>query len=272
MASLHLTQAKLPLTHDVEVIDETGHRRRIWIPAERALTVYVDKRELITLMTLGQHPEWLVLGYLLNQRLVATPDDLASITVDWDVNAAAVQTHHPERDVRHQAQHRVITSGCGQGSTYSHVMDQLQELVLPATRIHRDQVQHIVATMRAQDSLYKKAGSVHGCALFAGSALQVFVEDVGRHNAVDTIAGWMALHRPIANDLVFYTTGRLTSEMVIKCAQMGVAVLISRSGMTQMGWLVAERLGLCALGRARHQHFLCFTAPERLQGLIAPGS
>ena len=261
---LYLTQASAPLTHAVDVVNEFGEKYQLAIPSERALTVYVDKRELITLMTLGAKPEWLVLGYLLNQRLVRGLHDIESITVDWEVGAAAVKTHSGIADLAQKTARRVVTTGCGQGSVFGDMMDGLDQLKLPDTRITQAELYAIVNAIRLQQSVYKTAGSVHGCALFAGEELLLFVEDVGRHNAIDTIAGWMALNGKESAGKVLYTTGRLTSEMVIKAAQMGIAVTVSRSGMTQMGHAVAQKLGLCAIGRATNKRFVCFSGMERL--------
>jgi len=259
-----LTQALAPLTHVVQVVNEFGERYALSIPSERALTVYVDKRELVTLMTLGEHPEWLVLGYLLNQRLVNSAADIVSITVDWEVNAAAVKTRSGIVDLAAKTAKRVVTTGCGQGSVFGDLMAGLDRIELPDTRVTQGDLYNIVNAIRLHESVYKAAGSVHGCGLFMGDQLQLFVEDVGRHNAIDTLAGWMALQGMDSHNKVFYTTGRLTSEMIIKAAQMGVAVVVSRSGMTQMGHAVADSLGLCAIGRATNKRFVCFTAPQRL--------
>jgi len=266
-----LTEARAPLTESIDAVDEFGQRRAIHIPAERDLTIYVDKRELVTLMTLGAQPEWLVLGYLLNQRLIASVEDIESITVDWDVNAASVKTRHGIDRIEERTAKRVVTTGCGQGSVFGGLMDDLDRIALPEGVLRQSQVYAIVDAIRVKESTYKSAGSVHACALFRGTELALFVEDVGRHNAVDTIAGWLALQEDGRSrdtgemlDKVFYTTGRLTSEMVIKSAQMGVAGVISRSGITQMGLQVARRVGLCAVGRATNKHFLCYANPERL--------
>lgn len=262
---MFLTQARAPLTCEVAALDESGQVQQVSIPAERALTVYVDKHELVTLMTLGAHPEWLVLGYLLNQRLVRSLQDVESITVDWEVGAAAVRTRHGIADLAERTATRVVTTGCGQGSVFGNLMADLESIHLPACTLLQSTLYAIVNAMRLQESTYKSAGSVHGCALFAGAQMLLFVEDVGRHNAIDTIAGWMCLQGlDRRGDHAFYTTGRLTSEMVIKAAQMGVAVVVSRSGMTQMGLEIAQRLGLCAIGRATNKRFLCYSAPERL--------
>ncbi|PIT79174.1 formate dehydrogenase accessory sulfurtransferase FdhD [Limnohabitans sp. JirII-31] len=267
----HLTQAQTPLTREVSVLNEHGERSMASIPAERALTVYVDKREIVTLMTLGAHPELLVLGYLRNQRLVGAAHEVASITVDWDAGeggagVAAVKTHAGIADIQARTAHRVVTTGCGQGSVFGDLMDEIDTLVLPDAQLGQARLYAILNAIRLQESTYKSAGSVHGCALFDGETLQVFVEDVGRHNAIDTIAGWMWMHGVVSGPASsFYTTGRLTSEMVLKSAQMGVPVVISRSGITQMGYDLAERLGLCTLGRATNKHFLVYTAPQRVQ-------
>lgn len=264
-----LTAAQAPLTREVVVLDEHGRRTSVSIPAERDLTVYVDKRELVTLMTLGAHPEWLVLGYLFNQRFVRSIDDIESVTVDWDVGAASVKTRHGIDRIDERTSKRVVTTGCGQGSVFGGLMDEVDSIRLPVDAVLRQsQLYAIVNAIRLKESTYKSAGSVHACALFQGNVLQLFVEDVGRHNAVDTIAGWMALQEPEQGqhaDKVFYTTGRLTSEMVIKSAQMGVPVVVSRSGITQMGLEVAQRVGLCAIGRATNRRFLCYANPHRLQ-------
>ena len=264
------TQAKAPLTQEISATDEHGQAQAVQIPAERDLTVYVDKRELVTLMTLGAWPEALVLGYLRNQRLVNSPEEVESITVDWDVQSAAVNTRSGIDRIEERTARRVVTTGCGQGSVFGALMDEVDAIALPPARLTQAQLCGIVNTIRLQESTYKSAGSVHACALFRGEEMLVFVEDVGRHNAMDTIAGWMWMHgvdtaqADPAQPFVFYTTGRLTSEMVIKSAQMGVALAVSRSGITQMGHQVAGQLGLCAIGRATNRRFLCYTHPERL--------
>ena len=284
-----LTQASAPLTREIDTINEHGDRGTTSIPAERALTVYVDKRELVTLMTLGARPEWLVLGYLRNQRLLASVDEVESITVDWEVGSAAVKTRSGIERIEERTARRVVTTGCGQGSVFGGLMDEIEAVALPEASITQGELYGILNAIRLQESTYKSAGSVHACALFRGEEMLLFVEDVGRHNAIDTIAGWLWL-QPDADPgvaapatrpgdattgsaaaagkpppPVFYTTGRLTSEMVIKSAQMGVPIVVSRSGITQMGHEIASRLGLCAIGRATNRHFLCYTAAERLK-------
>ena len=264
-----LSQASAPLVRQVQAVNELGQSQSVCIPAERPLTIYLDRRELVTLMTLGAHPELLVLGYLRNQALVQSPGDVQSITVDWDVGAAAVTTRRGVSDIETRTATRVVTTGCGQGSVFGDLSAQLDRLVLPAATLERAALYGILEAVRLQQSIYKRAGSVHGCALFRGQELLMFVEDVGRHNAIDTIAGWMWLSATAAGgmaggDKVFYTTGRLTSEMVIKAAQMGIPIVVSRSGITQMGHELAQRLGLCTIGRATHKRFLCYSGSERL--------
>ncbi len=258
---------------EVGAVNEFGETTSVSIPAERALTVYVDKRELVTLMTLGAHPELLVLGFLRNQRLVQSVNEVESITVDWEVGAAAVKTRAGISDIEARTAKRVVTTGCGQGSVFGDLMAEVDSLVLPEALITQAQLYGIVNAIRLQESTYKSSGSVHGCALFQGETMLVFVEDVGRHNAIDTIAGWMWMQGGLgidtgtcmdSADKVFYTTGRLTSEMVIKSAQMGVPIVVSRSGITQMGHEVAQRIGLCTVGRATNKRFLCYTGAGRL--------
>jgi FdhD protein len=266
--TIRLTSARAPLTRELDVRDEHGELRRIEIPAERALTVFVDKRELVTLMTLGAAPEWLVLGYLRNQRLVGKLDDVESITVDWDVHAAAVQTRAGIEGLEEKTARRVVTTGCGQGTVFGDLMSDLDAVRLPppdepAGRLSQAALYGLLNAMRLQESTYKSAGSVHGCALFRRDELLLFVEDVGRHNAIDTIAGWMWLQGVEGAGKVFYTTGRLTSEMVIKSAQMGVPIVVSRSGATQMGHEIAVRLGMTLFGRAANRHFICYCGEER---------
>ena len=268
----YLTLAQAPLTCEIDAVNEYGEHHKVSIPAERALTVYVDRRELVTLMTLGAHPELLVLGFLRNQRLVKGVEEIHSITVDWDVGAAAVKTRSGIERIEERTAKRVVTTGCGQGSVFGDMMDEIDTIRLPQAVLTQAQLYGITNAIRLQESTYKSAGSVHGCALFgvkdSGQEMLIFVEDVGRHNAIDTIAGWMWLQDPVAMgsaDKVFYTTGRLTSEMVIKSAQMGVPIVVSRSGITQMGHEVAQRLGLCTIGRATHKRFLCYSGAERLR-------
>jgi FdhD protein len=268
-----LTDARCELLREITILDEYGDRRSIHIPAERPLTIFVDKRELVTLMTLGARPELLVLGYLRNQRLITRVQEVDSVTVDWDVGAAAVRTHAGVDDMAAKTAHRVVTTGCGQGTVFGDVMSQLDTVTLPdaqTARIRQGTLQRMLETMRQQDSIHRKAGSVHGCALFQGAQMLMFVEDVGRHNAIDTIAGWMSMHGVEGGDKAFYTTGRLTSEMVMKAAQLGVPIIVSRNGVTAMGHELASKLGMTLFGRAANRHFLCYTGTERFDSEPEP--
>ncbi len=261
-----LTQAAVPLIEEVEVMDEQGRLRPAHLPGERPLTVYLDKRELVTLMTLGGAPEALVLGYLRNQRLVESIEDIAAVQVDWETESAAVTTREGRsmRDIEDRTAKRIVTTGCGQGTMFGSLMDELDTVRLPdGATLDQDTLYSIVDTIRLQQSVYKQAGSVHGCALFRGAELLMFVEDVGRHNAVDAIAGKMWLEDMGGDDKVFYTTGRLTSEMVIKGAQMGIPFLLSRSGVTQMGYEMARRVNLTLFARCTGKHFLLYTGRDR---------
>jgi FdhD protein len=274
----HLTRASAPLTREVEVQDEFGQRRTIHIPNERPLTLYVDKRELVTLMTLGAAPELLALGYLRNQQLVASLAEIESVTVDWDVGAAAVKTRAgSSTDFEARTAKRIVTTGCGQGTMFGSLMQQIDQIKLPSAataRIRQSTLQTLNDAMRKIDSVHRRAGSVHGCALFRGTEMLTFVEDVGRHNAIDTIAGWMWMHGdgPLGygGDKVFYTTGRLTSEMVTKAAQLGVPIVISRNGVTQMGYELATKLGMTLFGRASQRHFICYCGFDRFDAEPEP--
>jgi FdhD protein len=276
----HLTRASVPLTREVEVRDEFGQRRAIQIPAERALTLYVDKREVVTLMTLGAAPELLALGYLRNQQLVASLDEIESVTVDWQVEAAAVKTRSGaagQSDFEARTARRIVTTGCGQGTMFGTLMQQIDSVKLPppaAARIRQGTLHALNEAMRKVDSVHRRAGSVHGCALFRGAEMLTFVEDVGRHNAIDTIAGWMWMQgdAPLGQggDKVFYTTGRLTSEMVTKAAQLGVPIVISRNGVTQMGYELASKLGMTLFGRASQRHFICYCGFDRFDAEPEP--
>ncbi|ULX55795.1 formate dehydrogenase family accessory protein FdhD [Cupriavidus taiwanensis] len=261
-----LTQAAVPLIEEIEVVDEQGRVRAAYLPGERPLTVYLDKRELVTLMTLGGAPEHLVLGYLRNQRLVESIEDIAAVQVDWETESAAVTTRTGVDRIEERTARRVVTTGCGQGTVFGSLLDEVDSIRLPVgATLDQDTLYGIIDTIRLQQSVYKQAGSVHGCALFQGTELLMFVEDVGRHNAVDAIAGRMWLEGMTGGDKIFYTTGRLTSEMVIKGAQMGIPFLLSRSGVTQMGYQMARRVNLTLFARCTGKHFLLYTGRERFR-------
>jgi FdhD protein len=263
-----LSNASRPLTFDITAINERGEALELAIAGEHPLTLYVDKREIVTLMTLGAWPEALAIGYLRNQRLVASLAEIAAVQVDWEVNAVAVTTRQGLGDVTARLAKRTVTTGCGQGTVFGDLMDDLDAVhIAPEARLDRERLYALVEAVRNEQTIYKRAGAVHGCALASNDAdgvrLLMFVEDVGRHNAVDAIAGQMWLDGLEGGDKVFYTTGRLTSEMVIKTAQMGIPFLVSRSGLTRMGWEIARQTGITAIGRAHGRHYLVYAGAER---------
>ncbi|MEY3936445.1 MAG: hypothetical protein RLZZ202_647, partial [Pseudomonadota bacterium] len=226
--TIAMTNASVPVVHEVTIMDELGRQKSTFIPGERSLTIYLDKREVVTLMTLGAAPEALVLGYLRNQRLVESADDIESIQVDWDTDSAAVKTRRSSVDIDAITSKRVVTTGCGQGTMFGGLMEDMAQIRLPeGPKLHQAAIINLLEQIRSHETIYKKAGSVHACAVFerAGSdhvKLLHLIEDVGRHNAVDSISGLLWLAKRHGEDLIFFTTGRLTSEMVIKGAQMGI--------------------------------------------------
>jgi len=263
-----LTDAARPATFTVVAVDEHGTANDTAIAGEHPLTLYVDKDEILTLMTLGAAPEALALGYLRNQRLVDSIDDILAVQVDWDVAAVVVKTRHGIRDLAAKTEKRTKTSGCGQGTVFGDLMADIENVRLPGdVRLSQAALYDLLNKVRLHETIYKQAGAVHGCALATNdgdrSDILYFVEDVGRHNAVDAIAGLMWLDRVEGGDKIFYTTGRLTSEMVIKAAQMGIPFLVSRSGLTQMGHEIAGKVGITMIGRAANKHYLLFTGAER---------
>jgi len=268
--NIQMSHASVPMVHEVQVMDEAGRIKTTHIPGERPLTIYLDKREVVTLMTLGSAPEALVLGYLRNQRLVESPDDIASIQVDWETDSAAVKTHRSTVDIDALTSKRVVTTGCGQGTMFGGLIEEMAEIRLPdGPQLTQEAIVDLIDSIRVHDTIYKKSGSVHACAVFERDGnnkvrLLHFIEDVGRHNAVDSISGLMWLADKPGKDLIFFTTGRLTSEMVIKGAQMGIPFLMTRSGMTLMGLELARKTNLTLLSRCSGKHFEIFNAPERV--------
>ena len=265
-----MSNASVPVVHEVEIIDELGRRKPKFIPGERSLTIYLDKREVVTLMTLGSAPEALVLGYLRNQRLVESPADIESIQVDWETDSAAVKTRRSTVDIDAITSKRVVTTGCGQGTMFGGLMEDMAQIRLPeGPKLHQAAIVDLLEQIRAHETIYKKAGSVHACAVFERDGdnkarLIHLIEDVGRHNAVDSISGLMWLVNRPGENLIFFTTGRLTSEMVIKGAQMGIPFLLTRSGVTQMGLELARKTHLTLLSRCSGKHFEIYNAPERV--------
>lgn len=261
-----ITHASRPLTFTVPAVNEYGEQLETEIAGEGPLTLYLDKREIVTLMTLGAAPEALAIGYLRNQRLIPSIDHIASVQVDWETEAVAVTTRKGVKNLNKRLEKRTVTTGCGQGTVFGDLMEEIDHIHLPQDAVLTEEtLQALLDNVRHYDSLYKKAGALHGCALAKGAEILYYVEDVGRHNAVDAIAGHMWLDGVEGADKIFYTTGRLTSEMVIKAAQMGIPFLVSRSGLTRMGWEIAQRVGITMLGRTQGKHFLLFTGAERFR-------
>jgi FdhD protein len=265
VAKPKLTNAARPATFEVEAYNEAGEMVPTSIAGEHPLTLYLDKREIVTLMTLGHAPEALIVGYLRNQRLVDSVADIESVQVDWETDSVAVVTRR-KLNLDEKLQKRTVTTGCGQGTVFGNLMEEIETIELPNDVFLSDEKLFVLLDkVRKHETIYKQAGAVHGCALASTEGdILMFVEDVGRHNAVDAIAGFMWLDGIDGSDKVFYTTGRLTSEMVIKCVQMRIPFLVSRSGLTQMGHSIATRSGLTMLGRASGRHYLAFSGKERL--------
>jgi FdhD protein len=260
-----LTDAARPATFDVEAFNERGEMVPTSIAGEHPLTLYLDKRELVTLMTLGHAPEALAIGFLRNQRLVAAIEDIQAVQVDWETESVAVTTNG-KSDIEEKTRRKTVTTGCGQGTVYGDLMEEIDSIRLrDDVALADSDLFALIEKVRRHETIYKQAGAVHGCALANREGeILMFVEDVGRHNAVDAIAGFMWLDGIDGSDKVFYTTGRLTSEMVIKCAQMRIPFLVSRSGLTKMGHDIAQQVGLTMIGRASGRHYLAFTGKHRL--------
>nr|WP_202612647.1 formate dehydrogenase accessory sulfurtransferase FdhD [Vibrio toranzoniae] len=252
-------------TIEVEVFDEYGEKLTKQIACERPLTVMLNWKEIVTLMTLGSRPEALVLGYLKNQSFLSDPEAVESIIIDWETSSAAVITKEDTSQLEQALKKKTVTSGCGQGTMFGNVMKQLEDYQVPQTKIKQSEIYTALEALTHYNDTYKKAGAVHGCAVCKDDKVLSFVEDVGRHNAVDTLAGEMWLNKEDGADKIFYTTGRLTSEMVIKVAQMGIPVLLSRSGVTQMGLDLAQQFGITTIARAKGLRFQVFTGADKIE-------
>ncbi|QUN05814.1 formate dehydrogenase accessory sulfurtransferase FdhD [Shewanella yunxiaonensis] len=265
-AKLHLikTAAEVPLTINVTAVDETGTVQQKSVACERPLTVYLNWRPIVTLMTLGARPESLALGYLKNQGFIKDIKQLESVIVDWDVNSAAVITQEQTTDLDAKLAEKTVTTGCGQGTVFGGFMEGLDDISLPQPHLKQSMIYSLLRNISQYNDTYKNAGAVHGCGLCEGDVINSFVEDVGRHNAVDTLAGEMWLQQQGGGNMIFYTTGRLTSEMVIKVAKMGIPVLLSRSGVTQMGLELAQKLGITMIARAKGRHFLVYHGADNI--------
>ncbi|HIF9464553.1 TPA: formate dehydrogenase accessory sulfurtransferase FdhD [Photobacterium damselae] len=258
------TNSSVKQTFTVDIMDEYGDMQTKEIACEHPLTVYLNWIEIVTLMTLGERPSALVLGYLKNQGFIEDIDAIESVIIDWDTNSAAVITKENTDGVSKTLEKKTVTSGCGQGTMYGNVMKKLEGVTLPQPQISQAKLYQLLEALTHHNETYKAAGAVHGCAVCKDTKILSFVEDVGRHNAVDTLAGEMWLKGETGDDKIFYTTGRLTSEMVIKVAQMGIPVLLSRSGATQMGYELAQKLGITMIARAKGHRFQVYSGMDNL--------
>ena len=262
---IDISSSKRPPTTKIYVVDEYQNERSFPITGELPMTIYLDKKEIVTLMTLGHYPEALVIGYLRNQGIIQNISQLKSVHVDWSVNSAAVTTNGLDlTKVENKLKHQVVTSGCGQGTTFGGIMDDLKQKKVNKKTTKQSTIYHLLKLLHDKNEIYRKSGAVHGCALCDDSNILDFVEDVGRHNAVDAIAGHMWLNNIDGKGKIFYTTGRLTSEMVIKVAQMNISILLSRSGITEMGLNVAKETNVTLLGRAKGKHFLVYNGKQNI--------
>jgi len=255
-----MSQSGLRPTHPVMVVNEYGEQSEQQIPGEFPLTIRIDDTEIVTLMTLGSQPEALTLGYVRNQKLIETIEEIVSIHVDWDRELVIVETRAGKgiEDWQEKLNRKIVTSGCGQGTIFSCTIDKLYEVQLPQANIKQSELYDMIREVGKLNDIYRSAGAVHGCALCHGTKSLIHVEDVGRHNAADAVSGHMWLEGIDGSDKVFYTTGRLTSEIVMKTAFMGIPALVSRSGVTHMGLELAEHLGLTMIARAKGKHFLVY--------------
>lgn len=260
-----MSQASLEPSSAVTCVDEFGEIRDGFVAVERPLTLYLNKREIVTLMTMGTEPELLVLGWIRNQRLVSCLSKIRSIQVEWDVESAAITTYDEVEMLERKLAKRTITTGCGQGTVYGDALSDLEKIRLPRATLSQSTLYGLLNSVNHYNDIYKRAGAVHGCALCEGTDIVKFVEDVGRHNAVDALAGHMWINGIKGENKIFYTTGRLTSEMVLKVAQMGVPVLLSRSGITKMGLELAEKVGVILIARAKGRHFLIYHGADQIE-------
>ncbi|MEM8990876.1 MAG: formate dehydrogenase accessory sulfurtransferase FdhD [Pseudomonadota bacterium] len=251
------------LTRPVTGLDQDGRAAEIRVVEERALTLYLNGQEIVTAMTIGDHPEYLALGYLLNQGMLRRDDRVTGIDYDAEIETVVVRTERAT-DYEEKLKKKTRTSGCAVGTVFGDVMEALEGLTLPAAEVRTSWLYALAKKINTRPSLYLEAGAIHGTVLCRGDRPLVFMEDVGRHNAVDKIAGWMFREGVGGADKILYTTGRLTSEMVIKTALMGVPVLASRSGFTAWGMELAQQVGLTLIGRMRGRRFHCLAGTERL--------
>ena len=251
------------LTERVAGTDQAGARTEINVPVERPLTLYLNSQEIVTMMTIGDYPEYLALGYLLNQNMLKYDDVVTEVEYHDDLQVVVVRTEH-HTNFEQKLKKRTQTSGCAQGTAFGDLMEAVENVKLPSSELRTSWLYQLTHTINTMPSLYLEAGAIHGCVLCKESTPLCYTEDVGRHNAVDKIAGWMFRHGVDAADKILYTTGRLTSEMVIKTVRMGIPILVSRSGFTAWGVDLARQVGLTLIGRARGKRFIALSGQERI--------
>ena len=251
------------LSERVTGIDQTGAKIETAVVVERALTIFLNAQEIVTAMTIGDYPEYLALGYLLNQNMLKADDVVTAIDYDEDLAVVVVRTKR-KTNYEKKLKKKVQTSGCAQGTVFGDLMEALEDVKLPAAELRTSWLYALTHKINTTPSLYLEAGAIHGCVLAQKDRPLVYMEDVGRHNAVDKIAGWMFKHRVRPDDKIFYTTGRLTSEMVIKTVRMRIPILVSRSGFTAWGVELARKANLTLIGRARGKRFVALSGAERI--------
>jgi FdhD protein len=251
------------LTERVSGIDHTGNPVEVSVPVERALTLYLNAQEIVTMMTINDYPEYLAIGYLLNQNMLKPTDVVTQVDYDEELQVVVVRTERGT-NFEQKLKKKTLTSGCAQGTAFGDLMEALEEIDLPAAELRTSWLYQMTRTINTTPSLYLEAGAIHGCVLCKEGTPICYMEDVGRHNAVDKIAGWMYRHGVEAGDKILYTTGRLTSEMTIKTVRMGIPILVSRSGFTAWGVELARQAGLTLVGRARGKRFAVLSGQERI--------